>query len=97
MIERTTNPRGQPAMTSNHWHVVHARWERNLTEAARFERKIVSEHEDRATAVVAARGLMHEIVGDLAERPLELRDQLFVRKPGQLSLERAHRLVRSKD
>ena len=94
MITETLNEKQHLVLVSDRWHVVHARWERNLTKAACFTRTVFSEHDDRATAVKSARALMDKIVAELAERPLALRDQIFVRKPGYQSLKRAHRLVR---
>jgi hypothetical protein len=94
MIRESKNDSNRAVVSSDRWHVVHARWERNLTEPARFARTIVSEHDDRAAASVSARALMHDLVADLAERPLHLRDQIFLRKPGYLSLQRAQRLTR---
>jgi len=96
MIKQSMNEASRAVVTSDQWHVVHARWERNLTKAARFTRTIVSEHSTRPNAVESARSLMHGLVAELAERPLPLRDQVFVRKPGYRSFKRAHRLVGKK-
>ncbi len=94
MIRESRNESNRVVLSSDRWHVVHARWERNLTETARFARTIVSEHDDRDTARLSARSLMNQLVAGLAELPLPLRDQIFLRRPGYLSLKRAHRLVR---
>lgn len=94
MIAESRNAAGHVVVSSDHWHVLHARWERNLTEAAHFTRTVVSEHASSASARVAAREFMLGLVLDLVERPLHLRDQVFVRKPRHESLKRAQRLNR---
>lgn len=93
MIDEITNEHGRSSVRSDRWHVIHARWERNLTEQAVFARSVVSEHDDRAAAELAARILVQRMVSELAERPLSLRDQIRVRPPGYRSYKRAHRLV----
>ena len=94
MITESLNDNQHVVLVSDRWHVVHARWERNLTKAACFTRTVLSEHDDRVSAVESARALIDKLVTELAERPIALRDQVFVRKPGYQSLKRAHRVVR---
>lgn len=96
MIKETLNEASRPVVSSDRWHIVHARWDRNLTEEPRFSRTVVSEHDDQETAKQSARSFIGKLVSELAERPLHLRDQVFVRRPGYLSLKQAHRLVRKK-
>lgn len=96
MIKESLNEAKRPVVSSDRWHIVHARWNRNLTEAAQFSRTVISEHDDQETAKKHARSFIDKLVGELAERPLHLRDQVFVRKPGYRSFKQAHRLVRKK-
>src|SRR4030095_4148582 len=42
MIIESLNEPHRTVLACDRWHVVHARWERNLTEAARFSRSVVS-------------------------------------------------------
>ena len=97
MISETRNKKSHPALTSDRWHVVHARWSGNKSAPARFVRSIVSEHEDRAGAASAKRELAESMAADLADRPRACRDQIFVRKPGFKSLVSARRIERSRD
>ena len=77
MIEQTETRRKLPAITSNRWHVVHAKW-CGTPASEPFERHIVSEHEDRPKAVEAARSLLRSLQKSAGERVVEQRDQVFV-------------------
>jgi hypothetical protein len=93
MIEQTETRRKLPAITSNRWHVVHAKW-CGTPASEPFERQIVSEHEDRAQAVEAAKSLLHSLHRSGGERAAEQRDQVFVRRPNYKSLAFARRRER---
>jgi hypothetical protein len=94
MIQETLSNKQRPALTSDRWHVVHARWSRNPSGRSTFLRSIVSEHEDRDAAVRGARELVERLAAEMAVRPLSERDQLFVRKPGFRSLKTSGRVER---
>jgi hypothetical protein len=94
VIQEIVNRKNLPALTSDHWHVVHARWSGNAAGKPTFVRSIVSEHEDRAAAVVAARGVMTSIVPTMGDRDPAGRDQVFVRKPDFKSLKIARRVTK---
>ena len=78
-----------PAISSDRWHVVHARFLPEAEGKRAFTRSIVSEHDDRTLAVTAARKLLSELRRDHARRKVEQKDQVFVRKPGFVSLKSA--------
>ena len=94
MIKETFNRKSSPALTSDRWHVVHARWSGASSGAPRFERSIVSEHDDSATAASAARKVLSSLAREMAARSRETRDQIFVRKPDYKSLKTAKRVER---
>jgi len=91
MIRDTLSPKNSPALTCDHWHLVHARWNGVAVNEPRFERAIVSEHESREQAIAAARSLLTTLVPGMVERQPEQRDQVFVRRPGFTTLKRARR------
>jgi hypothetical protein len=91
LIRETLNTKSAPALTSDHWHVVYARWSGEAAAIPRFERSIVSEHEDKAAAMEAARRLVSAYHAEMVDRPRHERDQVFVRRPGYLSLKNAKR------
>ena len=93
MIEQTETRAKQPAITSNRWHVVHAKW-CGTPKSEPFERSIVSEHDGRGEAVEAAKSLLQTLREAAGERPLEERDQVFVRRPNFKSLAYARRRER---
>ena len=93
MIRELINSDHQPAVTSDRWHVIHAQWSGAPGEPF-FLRSIVSEHEDRASAVLGARELVGRLAAEMEVRPLSERDQLFVRKPGFRSLKTSGRVER---
>jgi hypothetical protein len=94
MIQDTLSSKQRPALTSNRWHVVHARWSGKCDGAPQFVRSIVSEHDDQAAAVLGAHEIVSRLAAEMAARPAAERDQLFVRKPGFRSLKTARRLER---
>jgi hypothetical protein len=92
LIHDTNSKKKNPAITSDSWHVVHARWAGNRSAEPRFERSIVSEHTDRTAATVAARKLVADLATEMYGRPHEHRDQIFVRQPEYKSLKTAARV-----
>jgi len=94
MIQETRSRKSNPAITSDAWHVVHARWCGNRSAQPRFERAIVSEHRERAGAVTAAQKLVTALATEMYGRPHEHRDQIFVRQPEYKTLKTAARVDR---
>ncbi len=92
MIQETLTRKQNPAVTSDHWHVVHARWSGEVWGEPRFEREIVSEHQDRDTATSAARSFLASIAAEMVKRPPQRRDQILVRRPAHKTLKTAGRL-----
>jgi hypothetical protein len=92
VIHETNSKKSQPAVTSDRWHVVHARWSGERSPRPRFERSIVSEHGDRTAATNAARALVTELTTEMYGRPHEHRDQIFVRQPAYRTLKTAGRV-----
>jgi hypothetical protein len=94
MISETKSRRANPAITSDRWHVVRACWDGSRSAQPRFQRAIVSEHDDRASATRAARELHRSIASEMEARAPRTRDQIFVRKPDFKSLKSSARLER---
>lgn len=94
MIRETQTPNRNPAVTSDRWHVVHARWDGVAREKPLFVRTIVSEHDAREAAVHAARELRASVATTMSERDEHVRDQIFVRQPAYRSLVTSERLKR---
>ena len=101
MIRELLNTKNAPALTSDHWHVVYARLSGEESgksskpaKSPRFVRSIVSEHDDRASAVNAAREIVSTFVVEMAGRERSTRDQVFVRKPKFKSLKLARRVTK---
>jgi hypothetical protein len=89
MITSVKTSTGAEAITSDHWHVVHARF---LGAGKRpFSRSVSSEHEDRASCAKAATALMAKLRVDSKAVPVDERDQVFVRRPGFKSLKLSKR------
>lgn len=97
MIKETLSKKRHPALTSDQWHVVHARWSGETKGEPRFEREIVSEHEGRDSAAVAGRKIVASIAKEMAARPRDRRDQILVRRPSYKSLKTAGRLEKRRD
>ena len=95
MISEILSPNNDRALTSDCWHVVHARWSGRSTLEPRFVRSIVSEHTDKPSAVAAARALSSSIAAEMASRTRLTRDQIFVKRPSQRTLVLAKRSVPS--
>ncbi len=93
MIQEVVNQKNSPAVTSDHWHVVHAKWAGTTPEDSRFVRSIVSEHENRDSAARAARGFVASLKPTIADRPASGRDQVFVRRPDFKSLKSTSKRV----
>ena len=94
MIQETSTKEHRPALTSDRWHVVHARWTGERAGRPRYIRTIVGEYDDRASATRRAREMVSRLAPEMTRRPLAQRDQLFVRKPGFRSLKTAGRTDR---
>ncbi len=94
MIRDTLSRHKNPAITSDRWHVVHARWSGNASSEPLFQRSIVSEHDDRSSAVSAARQIRSSLTSEMASRTASTRDQVFVRPPSFKSLKIANRQER---
>jgi hypothetical protein len=94
MIREILTPNRHPAVTSDCWHVVHARWDGVARERPLFVRSIVSEHDDREHALAAARALRASNAPSMADRETTRRDQIYVRRPTYRSLVTSERLAR---
>lgn len=81
MIQDTVTRLQHPAITSDQWHVVHARWSGAAGPEPLFERTIVSEHVDRAAALDAARALSKALTSQMLGREAQALDQVIVRRP----------------
>ncbi len=86
MIQETLNDKNCPVLTSDHWHVLRARWTGKSTGEPEYQRTIVSEHDDSASATLAARQIVDTFATEMAGRTRETRDQVLVRRPGYKSL-----------
>jgi hypothetical protein len=93
MIQEVLNHKMTPALTSDRWHVVLAKWTDQAPGVSRFVRSIVSEHDTRDSATTAALGLKATLKPAMADRPLEGRDQVFVRRPDFKSLKSTNKRV----
>jgi hypothetical protein len=91
LILDVLNKKGRPSVTSDRWHVVHARCTGEPVDHPRFERTILSEHEDRTEAADAARIATLASAKEMAGLEPERRDQIFVRQPNYKSLKLAGR------
>lgn len=91
MIRETTNHKNSPVLTSDHWHVLRARWNGDSAGEPLYQRTIESEHDDSASATDAARTLVATFVTEMDGRTRETRDQVLVRRPGYRSLKTAKR------
>lgn len=93
MIKQAVTKKRNSAVTSDQWHVVHAKWAGDCVKDPNFARTIVSEHGDRTRAVTAANDLASRVGDAVHDRPREQRDQIFVRPPNFKSLKVATRRV----
>lgn len=96
MIRETVSRKNHPAITSNRWHVVHAEWDGSASAEPQFQRRIVSEHDERARAVEAGRALIANLAPEMAGRERTTWDQIFVRRPDYKSLKASTRVARRK-
>ena len=90
MITTVETRKGTEAITSDRWHVVHARF---VGEGAGlpFTRSVSSEHDDRKSCVRAAKALVAKVRSEAGTVPLAEQDEVFVRRPGFKSLKAARR------
>ena len=93
MIKNTFTSKRVAALTSSRWHVVHARFLKSR-KLRPFTRSIVSEHDDRKAAVLAARALLFTLRRDAGDCPVEECDQVFVRRPNYKSFKTAQRVIK---
>jgi hypothetical protein len=93
MIKEVRNEKEELAVTSDRWHVIHARWSGD-SGAPLFVRSIVSEHADSATALRAGRELKSSLLAGMASRPRLERDQVMVRRPASESVKTSGRVSR---
>jgi hypothetical protein len=86
MIQEVFNQKNHLVVTSDHWHVLHARWTKKKTGKPLYVRAIISEHDDKQSASEAARDLVASFQAEMIGREPETRDQALVRRPGFRSL-----------
>jgi hypothetical protein len=91
LIQETLSRNSNPALTSDRWHVLHARWSNESSRAPLFVRSIVSEHDDHAAAVRAAEAFLTKIMPGMSDRQPATRDQVLVRPPAYKSLKTGKR------
>lgn len=96
MIKSTLSRKKNPALTSDRWHVLHARWTGETAGKPRFDREIVSEHGDRESAATAARKMVSSMASEMTGRANDRRDQILVRRPEYKSLKNSPRVTRSR-
>jgi hypothetical protein len=100
VIRELLNDERKLVLTSDRWHVIHSEWTGG-PGTPRFLRKIVSEHDDGASALESARQLKAELVAKMRmakakKRAAEARDQVLVKRPNAESLENAGRIPRKR-
>lgn len=93
MIQEKLNESRQVVITSDHWHVIHARWS-GAAGTPSFVLSIVSEHESSASALRAGRALKSSLRPGMTARVREARDQVLVRRPDSESVKNSGRLER---
>ena len=91
MIRETTNHKNAHVLTSDHWHVLRARWTGDPSGEPLYRRTIESEHDDSASAADAARTIAASFGTEMEGRTRQTRDQVLVRRPGYRSLQIAKR------
>lgn len=85
MINDVVNSNGCPALTSDLWHLVCARWSPQLAAEMPFERTIVSEHATERAGLLAAKEFAAQLRRSGKLRGDATRDQLFLRRPGSVT------------
>ena len=83
MTSETTNRKQFTAITSDQWHVVHARLRKAKTDLRPYERTIVSEHASRKLAEASASEFRVKVA---ASSPGLGQDAVFIRKPNYKTL-----------
>lgn len=91
MIRDVMTSKGKPAITSDHWHVVHSRF-LDAALSRPFSRAINSEHDSRDECLLAARALRTKVAAPGV--PKQEQDEVFVRPPNYKSLKIAKRHLR---
>jgi hypothetical protein len=97
MIQELLNDKNHILLTSDRWHILRARWTGKLGATPLYVRAIVSEHDDKASAVQAGRELVSSFLAEMEGRTPETRDQALVRRPGYRSLKICHRAERRRE
>lgn len=86
MIQESVNDKNHVLLSSDHWHVLRARWTGRPTGSPLYVRTIVSEHDDKASAVKAGYALVSSFQAEMDGRAPDARDKALVRRPGYRSL-----------
>jgi hypothetical protein len=97
VIRETRSRKHNPALTSDQWHVVQARWTGNTNGEPLFARSIVSEHDKQADAMHAAREMESSVAAEVSAARTAHADQLFVRPPAFRTLKIARFRDQSKE
>ena len=98
MISETVTTKGTPAITSDRWHVVHAKCRCKGKTSGSFERVVVSEHDDQTDCRKAARAFLAALAKDNEtdkEVPAAERDEVFARRPNFKSLKATRRRTKT--
>lgn len=81
MISEVHTESGASAITSDQWHIIHARY--TFDGAKRpYLRSVHSEHADRTACRRVARALREQLLAQENGVAMDQRDEVFVRKPG---------------
>lgn len=85
MIREVETDSGAAAITSDQWHIVHARY---VFDGAKrpFLRSVHGEYADRTACRLAARALRAQLAAQETGVAIEHRDEVFVRKPDYKTL-----------
>jgi hypothetical protein len=86
MIQESVNDKNHILLTSDHWHVLRARWTGKASGTPLYVRTIISEHDDKASAVKAGHELVSSFQAEMNGRAPDTRDKALVRRPGYRSL-----------
>lgn len=92
MIQEVLNKKNHLVVTSDRWHVLHARWTKKNTGKPLYVRTIISEHDDKKSAAEAARDFVASFQAEMVGRQPNTRDQALVRRPRFRSLKIAPRI-----
>lgn len=93
MIKETLTSKGTPAITSDHWHVVHSHFN-GEGKGGSYARIIVSEHDDRTSCRLAATALSAKLASEARAGKRAQRDEVFARPPKFKSLKARRRSIK---